>query len=92
MRKLVVVMAFTFFSLFSCRGHGDLSVDEFEEALAGDPSAQLVDVRTPEEYAEGHLALSVNIDWFDKGFADKAISQLDKSGPVLVFAVCRHRL
>lgn len=29
----------------------------------------LVDVRTPEEYNEGHLDNAVNINWFDKDFA-----------------------
>ena len=80
-------MACMLFSLFSCKGYKDLSVVEFEKALAEDPSIQLVDVRTPEEYADGHLPLSVHIDFLAKGFMDKAESMLDKAHPVLVY--CR---
>lgn len=31
----------------------------------------LVDVRTPEEYAEGHLDNSLNINWHDTDFAEQ---------------------
>lgn len=47
---------------------------------------QLVDVRTPEEYAEGHLKGAVNLDFRSKGFLNM-IQRLDKSRPVAVY--CR---
>ena len=31
----------------------------------------LIDVRTPEEYQEGHLENAININWFDPDFANK---------------------
>ena len=40
----------------------NLDVADFE-AKAADPAVFLVDVRTPEEYAEGHLRGAANIDW-----------------------------
>ena len=40
----------------------NLEVADFE-AKAADPAVFLVDVRTPEEYAEGHLRGAANIDW-----------------------------
>ncbi len=54
----------------SCQRYEDLSVDAFADRLAGDASVQLVDVRTPEEYAAGHLPGAANIDWLADGFID----------------------
>ena len=80
-------MALTLFSLFSCKGFENLSPEDFAKRLSEDASIQLVDVRTPEEYAEGHLALAANIDWNADGFLDKAATQLGKDSPVYVY--CR---
>lgn len=80
-------MALTLFSLFSCKGFENLSPEDFAKRLSEDASIQLVDVRTPEEYAEGHLALAANIDWNADGFLDKAVMQLGKDCPVYVY--CR---
>ena len=46
----------------------------------------VIDVRTPVEFAEGHLEGAVNIDWQDAGFAD-AVSALDKDGTYVIY--CR---
>lgn len=86
MKRLLVMMACCFLGLFSCKGYKDLSVNEFETMLAQDATAQLVDVRTPEEFAENHLPGALNIDWKAEGFAEKA-QMLDKDRPVLVY--CR---
>lgn len=74
-------------TLFGCHGYKNLTVDEFETMLAEDGTVQLVDVRTPEEYAEGHLDGAVNIDWREANFMDKAQALLDKGRPVMVY--CR---
>lgn len=87
MKKAIAAIAYMLLSLFSCKGYKNLSVDEFKKTLSEDPTIQLVDVRTPAEYAEGHLAGAVNIDWFGKDFMDQAEAHLDKTRPVLVY--CR---
>jgi rhodanese-related sulfurtransferase len=48
---------------------------------------QLVDVRTPDEYKEGHLPNALNIDFLDENF-EINIQQLDKTRPVIVY--CQH--
>lgn len=63
-----------------------VSVDEFSQKLGTLKNVQLVDVRTPGEYAEGHLANSMNIDIHSSDFESK-VSKLDKNAPVMVY--CR---
>ena len=74
--------------LFSCKGYKDLSVEEFQKMLISDASAQLLDVRTPKEYAEGHIPGAINIDWQAEGFTEAVKEQLDPSRPVLIY--CRR--
>lgn len=64
----------------------DLDVAGFANYL-GDKKVQLVDVRTPEEYSQGHIAGARNIDFYDKSFVTEAVKALDKSRPVAVY--CR---
>ena len=45
---------------------------------------QLVDVRTPEEYAEGHILNSINIDFLGPNF-EFDIKKLDKNSPIIVY-------
>ena len=61
-------------------------VEEFAK-LTLCPDVQLVDVRTPEEYAEGHLAGAINIDVKDNGFMEQALATLDTAKTVAVY--CR---
>lgn len=51
------------------------------------PAAQIVDVRTKEEFATGRLAKAVLIPWTDKDFSERAKKELDPAKPVLVY--CR---
>ena len=46
----------------------------------------LLDVRTAQEYREGHLPKSMNIDWLQSSFATKA-AKLPKNQPIYVY--CR---
>lgn len=50
------------------------------------PGALLIDVRTPQEYAQGHLAGAINIDIEAPTFIDE-IKKLDPSTPTFVY--CR---
>lgn len=86
-RTVLMLSLISAFALVSCKGYKDLEASAFQQMLAGDPSAQLVDVRTPEEFAEGHLPGAANIDWQADDFREKAAESLDKGRPVMVY--CR---
>ena len=55
--------------------------------LVANSHVQLVDVRTAEEFLEGHLDQALNIDVNKSSFLEDAIAQLDKNRPVAVY--CR---
>ena len=63
-----------------------LTVEEFAQYITQE-GVQLLDVRTPEEYAEGHLDGAVMIDYKADGFVEKAEAQLQKDKPVALY--CR---
>jgi len=71
-------------------GHGAVStipVSEFQGKLTTSAKgAQLVDVRTPEEYAEGHLKGAVNMNINSDAF-EQQVGKLNKDMPVFVY--CR---
>ena len=56
------------------------------EALTAEDlkNAELVDVRTPEEYLAGHMENAINIDWYDPDFISK-FSELPKNKKVYVY-------
>ena len=64
----------------------NLEIADFE-AKAADPAVFLVDVRTPEEYAEGHLRGAANIDWNAPDFLEQVQAVCPKVTPVAVY--CR---
>ena len=68
-----------------------LSVADFSVKIKDTPNAQLIDVRTPQEYADGHIDGSTNINVNDDSF-DASIQQaLKKDQPVLVYCQAGSR-
>ena len=62
----------------------DLTPAEFVRQRAGD--APLLDVRTPDEFADGHLAGAVNVDVRDPGFNDRVEAlKLPADAPVYLY-------
>lgn len=64
----------------------NLEVKDFVK-LIGDTQVQLVDVRTPAEFAEGHIDKARMIDFKAPDFLSKALETLSKDRPVAVY--CR---
>jgi rhodanese-related sulfurtransferase len=65
--------------------YGLVSPDE-ARALAATPGVTVLDVRTPAEFAEGHIDGATVVDFYEPGFAE-AIAALDRDGTYLVY--CR---
>lgn len=65
---------------------GEIKLVSAEEmhSLLEQKDVQLIDVRTPEEYKEGHIQSSQNIDFNSPTF-DADIAKLDKTKPVVVY-------
>jgi rhodanese-related sulfurtransferase len=89
MKKLFLMILFAT-SAFSCQSQKDSRIEvipkaEFKMAIAKE-NIQLIDVRTPQEYADGFINGAKNINVNDKNFENE-IQKLDKSKPVYVY--CR---
>ena len=83
-----LIMALSLLGLFSCKaGYTNLSLDQFASKVEAYPPVCLVDVRTPEEFSEGHIMGAVNYDWYDSLFVDNISAAYDKSAPLYVY--CR---
>ena len=67
-------------NLYSLKESGDFA------KIIEDKNIQIVDVRTPDEYKEGHIPNAKNIDIYSKDF-DNKILDLNKETPVAVY--CR---
>ncbi len=61
-----------------------VSLEQFEKLLVDKSNALILDVRTPEEFAAGHVQGAVNLNIYDPGFKS-ALTKLDKTKPVLVY-------
>src|SRR3990170_8831789 len=56
------------------------------QALIATDDVEVLDVRTPEEYAEGHIDGATLIDFYEPDFANR-IAELDRSAAYVVY--CR---
>ncbi len=68
----------------------ELSATEFATKIKELPTATIVDVRTPGEFSQGHIANAKNYNWRGDDF-EKQIAPLDKSKPVLVYCLSGGR-
>lgn len=89
--KLFLLIAFVSLTFLSCKEkqtEGDSVVElitvEEMDSLLDMGKVQLIDVRTPKEYNEGHIEGAMNIDFRDENFKD-LIAKADKSKPIAVY-------
>ncbi len=66
--------------------YANMGVDEFQTLIAN-PAVQLLDVRTRDEYDDGHIAGATLVDVNDTTFVDQAMAVLDPQRQVAVY--CR---
>ncbi len=89
------LILFLFLALLSCNGQSSKNIKSiepkaFSEQIATTPNAQIIDVRTPQEFAGGHLDNAINIDWLGDSFEINA-QKLDKTKPVFVYCKTSNR-
>jgi len=64
----------------------DVSNEEFAALIASKEGALLLDVRTPEEWNEGHLKGAAHADyWGDEAAFEAAMNAIPHDRPVLVY-------
>jgi len=90
-----LITFFTAFIMYSCGNAQNQAADKleavaFSEKIAQTPGAVILDVRTPDEYAKGHIKDAVNFNWNDPGFT-KQVAKMDKSEPVFVYCLSGGR-
>ncbi|MFV8366568.1 thioredoxin domain-containing protein [Flavobacterium sp. XS1P27] len=81
---LLLVLVFA-----SCNGQNSKEIKTidskaFAEKMAATPNPQILDVRTPEEFASDHIDNAKNINWLGTTFVSD-VEKLDKSQPVFVY-------
>ena len=87
--KFIAALATLVLALTGCSSSGSaspqLGIEEFA-AKTAEANVVVLDVRTPAEFAEGHLANAINIDFQSRNF-ESEISTLDKNATYAVY--CR---
>ncbi|EEX72918.1 rhodanese-like domain-containing protein [Alloprevotella tannerae] len=64
-----------------------LESQAFIERVKADTSAIILDVRQPEEFAEGHLAQAINLDWLNQTVFINGLAKLNKQKTYYIY--CR---
>jgi len=89
MKYLHVFFSVIAFVILSCNGQNSkktqtIPAETFAKKIDSTPEAQIIDVRTPEEFASDHIENSKNINWLDPSFVTE-VQKLDKTKPVFVY-------
>ena len=90
MKKHFPLLLLPFLLLISCTSlahQKDLMTPVVFAQQIAQPGAQILDVRTPEEYTGGHIKNAVLADISDKASFEEKIKGLDRNKPV--YAYCR---
>ncbi|RTY93398.1 thioredoxin domain-containing protein [Flavobacterium sp. GT3R68] len=94
MRAQILTLFFITFFISSCNGQSQnyesIPATAFAEKIKTTPKAQILDVRTLDEYASGHIENADNINWNSDSFVAKT-DKYDKSKPVFVYCMSGGR-
>lgn len=91
LHKKLIICCLILFVVLGCRESvaqehvKDVSAKEMQKLIEAD-SVQLIDVRTPKEFKEGHISNAKNIDFLSESFSEN-LQILNKQKPVVVY--CR---
>jgi len=90
MKNNLIILICFLVATVGAKAQTHLTPDDFEIKLSQSKKGQLIDVRTPQEYKDGHLKNAQNIDYKNQAFKDQ-ISKLDKTKPVFVYCLAGGR-
>ena len=68
----------------------NVSPKDAEALIKDQPGVLILDIRTPDEFAKGHIPGAKNVDFFSDDF-EKQVAALDSSKPVLVHCASGNR-
>lgn len=66
--------------------HSSLSLDLFYSKIKSQKNPQIVDARTPEEFALNHIEGAVNFNLQSENYT-QSVAKLDKSKPVFIYSI-----
>ena len=89
MKSKILSLLLLSFLFISCQGQTSkvvqtIDVKSYAEKLKNTENAQLLDVRTPEEYTSEHIGNAINVNWNGNDFIEKTTT-FDKSKPIFVY-------
>jgi rhodanese-related sulfurtransferase len=82
MKKIILAPILLLFLIGCGTEVKSIPITEFTQADL--ENATLLDVRTPEEFAEGHLENAININWYEEDFM-KQIEGMPKDKTIYVY-------
>jgi len=68
----------------------NVNTSQFQELIKSKPTAQIIDVRTPQEVAAGVIEGSKALDFYSPDFKEN-LNKLDKDAPVMVYCAVGGR-
>ncbi|NDP26030.1 MAG: thioredoxin fold domain-containing protein [Flavobacterium sp.] len=93
--RALFIALITSFTILSCQGQTSKNIvnidpEAFSTKIKETANAQIIDVRTPQEFSGGHIDNAKNIDWLGDDFVVNA-KKLDKTKPVFVYCKTSNR-
>jgi thioredoxin len=92
LNNIILTLVFSI-SIFSCTAQtkNKLTANEFEKEITTKENIQILDVRTPKEFFEGHIKNALQADWNDKAEFERRLAFVDKNKPVYVYCLAGGR-
>ncbi|MCH5224684.1 MAG: MBL fold metallo-hydrolase [Muribaculaceae bacterium] len=80
-------------ALSACGNNSTSTVDcqEFEKAIQLTHPLTILDVRTPEEYASGHIPGAINVNFFDEDFVDRVKQVVPEGDSLAIYCKSGRR-
>jgi rhodanese-related sulfurtransferase len=83
------------FVALSCNGQASKIIKmteatDFAKKINTMQNPQILDVRTPEEFTEGHIKNAANVNWLGERFVSDA-EKFDKTKPIFVYCKSGNR-